>query len=81
MRLDVLGNTTDGTPRMKICYINISFTGENLPCSSCLNLTSQYSYSENAITSAYDRVSWEVINVKNTGLRSTTENSTANDLV
>ena len=81
LKLDILGNTTDGTPRMKICLLNISYIGENLPCSNCMNLTSQYFYSANAITPAYDRISWQVANVKNNGLRTASENSTSSNIV
>ena len=77
----MVGNTTDGTPRMKICNVNISSSGENVPCRNCLNYSSQYSYSGSIQTTANDRMTWEVINVKNINLRPISENSSANDIV
>lgn len=83
-QVDAIGswNTSDGKARMKLCGVKIKYTGDNVPCKYCLNTTRAKAYSINKINpNALDRFIWQVQNVKNYNLRTSSESSTANKLM
>ena len=82
LKLDVLGNiSSDGLPRMKVCTVKVYSSGENLPCENCLQRDKIISYVDNSSAVAYDKLTWSINNIKNSNLRSSFENATANRLV
>jgi hypothetical protein len=82
-QVDAIGgwNTSDGNARMKLCGIKVKHTGDNLPCKYCLNIDKVKVYSLDEINpNAFDRLNWQVKNIRNYNIRTTDESNTANRL-
>lgn len=68
-------NTTDLSPRVKVCSVVVASSGENLPCPKCMNTGVLKPYAQNtSFTKLYDSFSWYVGSVRKLSMRTTLDN-------
>lgn len=60
-------------PVMKVCGIDVTWNGENVPCKRCLGLTNTTLSSMNSPTNGYDIMTWEIPDIIDTQLRGINE--------
>lgn len=74
--------TNDGLPRVKLCSVVVTSSGENLPCPKCMNTGSLQSYSQNneSVLNGYDSFKWSLPQVRNFNFRTTADNPNVNKM-
>ena len=82
IKIDVIPDqeTTDNSTRIKACAIVATSSGQNIPCSKCINDGYNYYYSQYDDEEDLDSVSWSIQGVRNLNLRKASDFLNVNQL-
>lgn len=73
--------TTDGSPRVKVCSVVSTYTGENVPCPKCVNSGVLEPYPQNtSVANTFDSFTYYINNVMNYNLRTVADDPNVNNL-
>ncbi len=68
------------TPRVKMCTVVVTSSGENLPCPKCMNTGQLNNYAQSNTYDIQDSFKWTIDHVKNYNIRLIAESENANKM-